>query len=605
MMREWIVTLYKREDLEDFYEDMETPGGNLYIPDRAIDVEHRREISRNTHYMFDDAEVELVKQDERVWDVTLRELNEMSIQPSGWVTTNQEYHKTGWSAANGFAAPYSSTHKNWGLLRHASGPQINTWGGEPGDTRSVTADLTITASGKNVDVVIADGHIDPAHPEFAVNADGTGGSRVIQENWFDHGTHPGGTFGTSYPYSDNGSYVTATYKGNNNHGCHVGSTVAGNTQGWARDANIYNISPFGIATNDGTAGNPTTGSGSISSFMWDYLRLWHNTKPVNAATSRKNPTIINCSFNTNFALNSGIIGPITSTNYRGTVTVTNVAGFTALALAQRGVPTQYYPDGVHRTGGSPALRIPYADAASIADMEDAIEDGIVVTNSSDNQSWKIVDSTDQDYNNTATFTINGTSVTINSHRGGGQPFSEGVNSPIVVGAMSTDTDEGQGWFSNIGNRVDVFAAGMRIQGSVTSNIYGSDGGADPRNSSYFMHKMNGTSMAAPQVCGVLACLAENWQNMTCSEARVWLDRFGEHDMMHDTGADDPNDRSSLQGAKNLILRWYNQRPTENVVFPTEQYSLRPISGVVSSDGTTTGPVSGGVWPRPKNQTYGR
>jgi hypothetical protein len=592
MTREWVVTLYRKEDLESFYEDMETPGGNLHIPNRAINVEHRREISRNTHYMLEDAEVELLKQDERVWDVTLRELNEMSIQPSGWATTNQDYHKTGWSAANGFAVTHVATHRNWGLLRHASGQQISTWGGEPSDTRSVSADLTVTASGKNVDVVIADGHIDPAHPEFAVNADGTGGSRVIQENWFNHGTHPGGTFGTSYPYSDNGSYVTATYAGNNNHGCHVGSTVAGNTQGWARDANIYNISPFAIATNDGTAGNPNTGSASISSFMWDYLRVWHNTKPVNAATGRKNPTIINCSFNSAFSIDSGNVGPITSINYRGTVT--SGTGFTALGLAQRGIPTMYYPTSQHRTGGSPPLRIPYSSTSSIADMEDAIEAGIVVTNSSDNQSWKIVDSTDQDYNNTATYTIGGTAYTLSSHRGGGQPFSEGVNSPIVVGAMSTDTDEGQGWFSNIGNRVDVFAAGMHIQGSVTSNTYGSAGGADPRNSSYFMTKMNGTSMAAPQVCGVLACLAESWPNMTCAEARVWLNKYGESDLMHDTGADDPNDRSSLQGAKNLILRWFNQRPAEDIAFPAKAnwaYANRPASG--------------GVFPRSKNNVHGK
>jgi len=61
MLREWIVTLHNKEDLEDFYNDMETPGGNLYIPDRAVDLVNRREISRNTHYMLTDEEVEEVK----------------------------------------------------------------------------------------------------------------------------------------------------------------------------------------------------------------------------------------------------------------------------------------------------------------------------------------------------------------------------------------------------------------------------------------------------------------------------------------------------------------------------------------------------------------
>ena len=50
-MNEYIVTCRSYEDLENLYDDMETPGGSLYIPDRAVDLVHRRAISRNTHYM--------------------------------------------------------------------------------------------------------------------------------------------------------------------------------------------------------------------------------------------------------------------------------------------------------------------------------------------------------------------------------------------------------------------------------------------------------------------------------------------------------------------------------------------------------------------------
>ena len=39
---------------------------------------------------------------------------------------------------------------------------------------------------KDVDAVIVDGHVNPDHPEFAVNVDGTGGSRVNQFNWFQY-----------------------------------------------------------------------------------------------------------------------------------------------------------------------------------------------------------------------------------------------------------------------------------------------------------------------------------------------------------------------------------------------------------------------------------
>ena len=49
VLREYIVTLYKYEDLDSFYEDMETPGGNLYIPSRAVELLLRRKNSRKNH----------------------------------------------------------------------------------------------------------------------------------------------------------------------------------------------------------------------------------------------------------------------------------------------------------------------------------------------------------------------------------------------------------------------------------------------------------------------------------------------------------------------------------------------------------------------------
>jgi hypothetical protein len=40
---------------------METPGGALFIPDRAVPVFDRRPVSRNTHYRLTDEEAELIK----------------------------------------------------------------------------------------------------------------------------------------------------------------------------------------------------------------------------------------------------------------------------------------------------------------------------------------------------------------------------------------------------------------------------------------------------------------------------------------------------------------------------------------------------------------
>ena len=66
MEREYVVTLKDYSDLEEFYDDMETPGGNLYIPGRKVECALRREISRNTHYMLTDDEAEEVGKDPRV-----------------------------------------------------------------------------------------------------------------------------------------------------------------------------------------------------------------------------------------------------------------------------------------------------------------------------------------------------------------------------------------------------------------------------------------------------------------------------------------------------------------------------------------------------------
>jgi len=36
--QEYIITLHSHDALDQFYDDMETPGGSLYIPDRAVPV---------------------------------------------------------------------------------------------------------------------------------------------------------------------------------------------------------------------------------------------------------------------------------------------------------------------------------------------------------------------------------------------------------------------------------------------------------------------------------------------------------------------------------------------------------------------------------------
>ena len=61
-----ILNLVIAEDLDSLYDDMETVGGSLYIPDRAVELTNRRAISRNTHYMLTESEAEEIRKDSRV-----------------------------------------------------------------------------------------------------------------------------------------------------------------------------------------------------------------------------------------------------------------------------------------------------------------------------------------------------------------------------------------------------------------------------------------------------------------------------------------------------------------------------------------------------------
>lgn len=540
MLKEWIVTLHRKEDLESFYEDMETPGGNLFIPNRAVEVCNRRAISRNTHYMLTHEEAQMLKADDRIWDVELAELIEITTRPSGYTITNGQFDKN-WAA--------DTNDKNWGLLRQSESSNRANWGDD--GTPNITSNLTITASGKNVDVVIFDGHINPAHPEFAVNPDGSGDSRVVQYNWLQNNIGSGtGTY-VYTPYVDAGN---ADRTSDNNHGCHVAGTVAGNTQGWARDANIYNISIYGTNPNNGVAG-------FSSSTYWDYVRVWHINKPVNPVTGRKNPTITNHSYGSSITIGANDFGNVTKVTYRGVVWDPG-RNLTLEELRTLG----FYANNINPV-------VPYFFTSRNADIQDAINEGIIVVAAAGNDYWKIVNAADLDYNNTYEATYFGSNFVWSLHRGTGS--GAGYAPVITVGAVGNNRLEDKATFSNCGSQVDVFAAGEAIQSSLHSG-----GLSDPRNSSYRLGKYQGTSMASPQVAGILALLAESWPNMKQAEAQDWLINNANADQMLDTETvGNPMDTDSLQGAANLYARWINQRAINGSTFPQKNFRPRPTTGL--------------------------
>jgi hypothetical protein len=537
-LKEYIVTAKSYEVLDDLCNDIESSGGDLYIPNRIVEIANPRHVSRNTHYFLTDEEADILRKDPRVLDVSLPP-NELGLFPEPfYIQTSSLWNK---SSSN------INSHINWGLLRSFEGTPRSNWGSN--GTSSVSGTVNIDAEGRNVDVIILDGFINPDHPEYAVNTNGTGGSRVVQFNWYQYNPQVNGSPAGNYVY---GPYTGTGTEANNNHGAHVAGTVAGNTQGWARSANIYNFYVY------------LTSVDIVQVF--DYIKVWHRSKPINPNTGLRNPTIVNNSWGYS---NSIPYSSITSINYRGSI----ITGpFTIGQLNSYGI----YVNASNR-----AL-LTARNSAIDADIIDAINEGIIIVGAAGNNYQKSDVVGGSDYDNYAVY--NGISYYYNR---GSTPGAS--NKGICVGSVGALINESKSTFSNCGPRINIYAPGSNIMSSFNSTA--SFGGvADPRNPSYFLGKINGTSMSSPQVSGLLACILEIYPRMTQQEIIEYLTFYGKLNQMTETNGG-PTDYTDLQGSVNRFLAWVKERKSEGNVYPKLNYKARPSSG--------------SVFPRTKILRYGR
>lgn len=554
MQKEYIVTLKKFEDLDNFYEDMETLGGNLYIPDRKVDCHLRRPISRNTHYLLTDEEADVVRQDPRVLDVQLTP-EERGLTPTLLWSQTGDFTKDVYSA-------FSSNDKNWGLWRCITGEEPTDNWGEDGDYNTISDTIRTSSSGRYVDIVIVDEHVNANHPEFAVNPDGSGGSRVNLIDWFQtYSSYLGIVTSANYTYDFTGS-----------HGTHVAGTAAGNTQGWARDANIYNISPFY---------SPSPSPTSWTLLLFDYIRAFHKNKPINPVTGRRNPTITNNSWGYSISSNLTLSG-ISSVTYRGTT-----IGLSGLTTSQKrqilesnGVPVPYTN---FLTG------IPSRQTSVDADVVDAIADGVLVLAAAGNGYWQHSIPGDIDYDNR--FIHNG--VTYYHTRGSTPADADGV---VCVGAVDGLFLDVKADFSDFGPAIDIWAPGENIISAIynSSDAMGGVVVNDPRDSNYKLAATGGTSMATPQVTGVVACLLEQQPDMTQEEIMEYL-TVGNGSKSGQLHLQEPSQEWSDYGElsptespyftigstdNNRYLYYWPKRPYEGHIHPSTNHKSRPTTGQV-------------------------
>src|SRR6056300_1705114 len=352
-METYNVILHKGVDYQSFWDDMESSddGGKLYIPNRKVDSPNLRPNSpRQTWYTLSEAEVQTLKNDDRVMEVEIPPefRDDIFIEPRA--TQTGDFTKT---------TSDSGAYINWGLIRHKS--KTNNYGG----SSSTSEDYTYSVDGTGVDVVIQDSGIQMDHPEFDAN-DALAASRTVEIDWY-------AASGLS------GTQSTNHYRDLDGHGTHVAGIVAGKNHGVAKNAAIYSLKVSGLE------GTSDSGTGISVTDCFDVIKGWHNNKKT---ITPFRPTVVNMSWGYGSYFDS-----VTSLTYRGTsYTDANTTGNASYRESNYGL--------VNNSGFPNANFVCNVRIASVdTDIEEMVDAGIVVTIAAGNRGNKVDVPGGTDYNN--------------------------------------------------------------------------------------------------------------------------------------------------------------------------------------------------------------
>ena len=140
-----------------------------------------------------------------------------------------------------------------------------------------------------------------------------------------------------------------------------------------------------------------------------------------------------------------------------------------------------------------------------------------------------------------------------------------------MGAISNERVELKAYFSNTGPRIDIWAPGVAMMGGYSNNAYEANSIFDPRNPSYFLNKISGTSQACPQVVGVAALLSQMRPYYNQSQILNWIINLSSlNSNLNDTGSyTSPytfNNVYSVQGGtKNILYFPYTSSVSNTIV----------------------------------------
>lgn len=491
-MREYVVTVRDPNVWDtSLWDELTVDGlGNNFVPTRDVTVLNERPFNEYcAHFLLSDSEANLLRQDPRILDVELS----AEIDPN----VSKGFHLYRPAADYNKSNSTTNLMKNWGLTRCTS-PTNNFI-----NTSNVSEIYGYNLNGTGVDVVVIDSGVEPGHPEFAVNVNGTGGTRVVDFDWATLGV-PGTPSSASI-----GGYLGDS----DGHGSNCASIATGNTCGWASGAAIYSIRIF-----SGRSIRTGASLGAINSdIAFDLVKAFHLQK---IATGNTRPTICTNSW----GWRGGYSGML-STVWRGT-------RYTTYA------PTASY--------GQVNTVYPTTYSYITASVESCAAAGVILVGAAGNYKHKIDVPSGIDYDN---YWQSTTGTRTYYHRGSSPTSSPSM---VCVGAIDNLAEQ-KVYFSETGPRVDVFSPGVMIMGAYANKAYVTNAVSDPRNSSYYLNKISGTSQACPQVTGVLACVLQARPTMTPTEAKNFITGQSQKNALLDPTTGGYSNFNSLQGAGNRYL----------------------------------------------------
>ena len=504
-MKECVIVAHSEADIDSLHAELVANGTEV------ADLVPLNELTY--HYMLTDGEAAKLATDPRVAHIHYK-LPASAARPHvapDVVEAPRAYNNTAGNFARRATNP-DLYNVNWGLRRAT----LNTTENTAGTTYTANRD------GTGVDIVIMDDGVQSGHPEF--------GSRLKEINWFQEagvaGTMPVGF----YDYS---------IYGEAEHGTHVAGIAAGKTYGAAKGANVYSLRIFD---------NTPTGTKSFDTYTaFDVLRAWHNKKFATGGSRR--PTIVNMSW--------GYVWYYSDNPNRTSQKTINKIVYEG-STANYSSYTQYL-SSKGMVGPEHCVTDPATDTR-IAQGQAA---GIVYITAAGNYGHKIDVSGGSDYNNYYTHPFSGAIAPANTpiyyHRGGSPIGTVRVSASDSVTVKSGNTYlEQLAYYSERGPGCDVISPGTDITSSTSnassfspfSYVFGTQ-----QQNTFHACKIAGTSMATPQVTGVVALYLQGNPTATPAQVKTWVATQAKSSQVYNptTSTNAWTNSTALLGAPNKYL----------------------------------------------------